>query len=557
MTESVSINTFDPVQTKADEEAMRRGYVFDRKLANRPVKFIEKNVVLTAGDFAGKPFRLLLWQKIILWMIFGWVHGETGARRFREVLVVVPKKNGKTGLWAALLLYLLRSDGEVRPKIHLVAVDSEQAKLTYEEAAEHVAQSPNLKDEFECSEFYKRLRCDATGGEAVVRSAEADNKDGSNLSAVMIDEVHLLTGRRRKVWRVYAGAGATRSRFLRLAISTAGHDRTSVLFEQVKRAWRIEDGESTEDIHFFGKVYGPRDGEAVDPHDEATWFRYNPSLGVTLPLDLFRADYLAAKNSPADFEDFKQRRLNIWGQPTRKFVDLDAWKRCPPRRPLADILASGEPWFAGWDLASTRDLTAWVDVCGTLATGLDVFVKVWLPRKTAEERFKRDGLPYLEWADAGWIELVDEDVLDHQRVIDHAVERYRAVPYRMAYGDFFGAKRFHGELEIAKVPHKIIHQNFGAISSPTKELDRLVSAGLLRHADPEKGENPVLTWAASNAVTIKDSYDNIRIDRDKSSDKIDPMAALVNSVAGVIDDMVERAKAPKPVDNGKIMLIKR
>jgi len=555
MDSTLRIEDFEPVRTETDREAMRRGYVFDRKRANRPVKFIESYLILTAGPFAGKPFRLLDWEREVLWQVFGWVHGETGVRRFREVLIVIPKKNGKTGLLAALILYLLRMDGEARPDIRLVAVDRTQASILHTEAAEHVKHSPRIEDEFECKEYYLTIECEKTGGYAKVCSAEVDNKDGGNLSAVIFDELHLFTGKRRDAWTVFNGAGATRAQPLQLAISTAGHDRTSVLFEQVQRAWRQEDGDpkARDDVHFYGKVYGPRDTDEVDPHDESNWYKYNPSLGHTITYESFKADYLKAKNSPGDFEDWKQRRLNIWGQPARKFIDVLAWDACPPQRTPEEIVASGDPWYSGWDLASVRDLTAWVDVCGTLKDGIDVFCKVWLPRRTAEERSRRDGVSYMRWAEEGWIELVDEDVLDDARVLRHAHDRFAATKFKSAYGDFYGARKFSAGLEASSIPYKIIHQTTGALGGATKELDRLVAGRLLRHKTPDGRPNPVLSWAIANAVTIKDAYGNIRIDRDRSADKIDPAAALVNAIAGLIDRMVEDAKAPKPITSGRII----
>jgi len=530
------VEDFNPVITPSDKEALRQGYRFDPVKADRPVQWIEKHCRLSTGDFADQPMILLDWQKQLLWRVFGWVDVD-GRRRHREVFCEVPKKNGKSGLVSAIVLYLLTYDGEARPKIHVNATDKAQASLIWEEADQMIQRSPDLAKRLESSEHYKRIRYRKNGGIIQTCSSDVDSKDGGNCSAVIFDELHRFTGNRRAAWNVYAGSGAARRQPLKISISTAGEDRNSVMFEQHNRALKIETGELV-DVSFCGVVFGPREGVERDPHDEATWRAYNPSLGHTMDLKGFRADYESARLSPESFNYWKRTRLNIWTQSAARFIDADQWAACEPRRPESEIVEAGELWFAGLDLSSTRDITAFVRTAGNPTHGADVFLKAWMPEEEAERRQKQHGIKYREWADAGFLTLTPGNRIDYDEVIAGIEEDFDRIPFLSLHGDHYNASLVGAKLLAKGLPFAVIRQGFLSLNSPTKEVERLVAIGKLRH-----GDNPVLTWTASNCVAVRDKSNNVMLDKSKSHEKIDPMAALVNSIAGMIDHYVNEAKA--------------
>lgn len=532
------IEDFNPIVTPSDEEAVRRGYVFDPVKADRPVKFIERLIKQSVGQFEGQPLKLLDWQKQAIWRTFGWVDPETGYRRIRELFIEVPKKQGKGEIASALACYMLVGDGEAAPKIALAACDRKQAGQTYKSAERMVRRSPYLSKKLKYSEFYKTIRCPGNDGIIETNSSDADSPDGGNLSCVIIDELHRWTGSKRNAWNVYSGSGAARAQPLKIVISTAGDDRHSVMYEQHQRALKVESGELI-DIGFCGIVYGPREGEEYDPHSEETWFRFNPSLGHTMSLEGFRADYEAAKASPESWNYWLRTRLGVWCQEAARFIDRDLWFVCGKitRRSEPDIESSGDLWFAGYDLASTQDITAWVSLAGNLKAGVDVFLKCWLPEETAEHRTKTDGVPYLDWAEQGFIELMPGSRIDEEVILQFACDEYERLHFQNAYGDWFHATTFGAGLAKRGIPFKVIRQTPVALNAATRELDRLIANGKFRH-----GNNPVLTWSASNAVTERDSNENIKVSRRKSKEKIDPVAAAVNALAGLIDKQVDESK---------------
>jgi phage terminase large subunit-like protein len=525
------------------------GYVFDREAANRPVKFIERICKQSMGEFAGKPLLLLDWQKTALWRTFGWLDSD-GRRRCRELFIAVPKKNGKTELASALSLYMLMGDDEPVARIALAAVDKKQASAMWEEADRMIKASPYLKKHLESSEFHKRIRYGKRQGEIVTHSSDVDSKEGGSLSCVIIDELHLWTKGRRKAWNVYAGSGAARKSPLKVVISTAGNDRESVMWEQTQRAWKVESGELI-DPYLCAVVYGPKPGEDFDPHGEGDWFRYNPSLGHTMSLAGFKADYEAAKNTPSDFADWKQRRLNVWSQKTNRFIDIAAWDRCEPVRTPDEIAASGEPTFAGADLSDCRDMTALSFITGSLATGFDVRIRAWMTKHEAERRHKQYGIPFMLWAEQGYLELCTSSHIDVEEIEAAIEEEYERQPFASLFVDPFNAKRMNSSLHAKGVPVTEIRQGMLSLSPPTKELDRLIAVGEWRH-----GDNPLFTWTASNCEVERDKTNNImfRKPTPTSVEKIDPMAASVNALAAAM--AAELAKQPVYSESPRITWVK-
>jgi len=543
----MDVSEFDPIITPADHEALKQGYIFDASRADRPVRFIERLIRQSVGPFEGQPLILLGWQRQAIWRCWGWVHKETGYRRHRQLFISVPKKQGKGELAAALSCYMLLADNEAAPKIALAACDKKQATQTFEAIARMVRRSEYLSSKLIINEYYKTIKCPENDGIIETHSSDADSPDGANLSCSVIDELHRWTGARRKQWNVYQGAGSARAQPLQIVISTAGDDRQSIMYELYKRAIAVESGELKDDIGFLGIVFGPRDGEEFDPHDEATWFRCNPSLGHTVSLENFRRDYESAKSSgPESWQYFCRTRLNVWSQGANRLISADAWAACPPRRSEAEIVGAGDRWYAGLDLSSTRDITALVKITGSLETGIDVFCKAWMPEEEAIRREKVNGIPLTRWASEGWITLtpgsrIDYDAIQAEIQADHAI-----TPYQSLMGDFFNAQLVGSRLLAAGVPFAVIRQGFLSLNSPTKMLEKLIAEGKLRH-----GDNPLLTWCASNAVAIRDKNDNVMLAKDKSHEKIDPIAALVNAIAALIDAEINQVATPKIITTAK------
>ncbi len=498
-----------------------RGFTFDQARADRVIEFIETFCVMSKGrQWAGRPMQLMEWQKRdILEPLFGWVDDQ-GHRRYRTAFIGTPKKCGKSTMLAALALYFLVADGEPGAEIVSVATDRSSAGIIFREAAAMVRSSPALAKVIEVVDSRNTLVHHASKSRYTVLSSDAQRAEGINAHAVLADEIHAM--RDRRLLDALRYAGSARSQPMLIGISTAGYERgKSVAWEWWQDAERVEANPKSNPT-FFGKLYGA--GPEDDWWDEATWFKANPSLGVTIPLESFRADAMEAKSQSAKLNSWARYRLNCWTTADTRFFHPDAWAACgdPPREPL-----EGRECYGGLDLASTRDLTAVAFCFGPDENGVyDFDLKCFIPMDTAAEREQKDRVPYLQWIREGWIIGTDGNRCDYgvvEQYITEYAERHRL---RRLAGDRWNAASTFTKLQQAGIDVVGYSMGIGSMSAPTKLLDTLVAQKKIRH-----GNNPVLNWAASNCTIRSDPNGNIAPCKVKSTERIDPITASVMALA--------------------------
>lgn len=470
------------------------------------------------------------WQQDYIWRLYGWVHRDTGLRRFDRAYLEVAKKNGKSPLVAAQSLYHLVGDGEPGPEVYINACSREQAGIIYRSAAAMVRQDPELAAMIDPIPSAKRLVLREGDGFLVANSFEADNKDGVESSFTIFDELHRQPN--DDLWDVFQYAGDSRLQPLLVSITTAGSDQRSVCYRQHQKALAVEAG-SDLDVGFLGIVYGPRvkpGGPPPDVDDRRVWRMANPSMGVTIDEEKFAAQLETAKKSPAALANFKRLKLNIWTKEDEKFVDMARWHAQPARRTLEAIEESGDVWCAGLDMAIKTDLNAYVRIAGDIRTGIDVFTKVWIPEDTVVRRSKEEGLPYQQLADDGWVEVVPGSVMDPSIVEEFIEREHERFGLKYVLSDFVNTGAMAPSLVKKGVP--FLHLKPGSMhhTFPTKTLEALILQNLVRH-----GDNPMLAYCAGNAcVDVDPKTDNVMLVKGKSTGRIDAMIALVSAIAGLL-----------------------
>lgn len=325
------------IRSEADEHAVLNGYYFDAARGQHAVDFGETYLCLTEGTWSGQPFRLQTWQYDQLFMpLFGWVHdsdewGKT-VRRFRRAYIQVPKKNGKSPIGAYIGIYMLAGDGEAAPKVFSAATDKEQASIVHEHAITMVEHSPALAEILKINRSTKRIIYPGQNGYYRVLSSAPKRNEGWNGNCCIADELHKWHS--RALFDAVKWMFASRAEPLFFMITTAGNSHTSVCREQYEYACGVRDG------RFFAPEFFPLIYEA-SPQDELsseeTWRKANPSLGHTIKLSDFRADYNEAKTNVGLMEAFKQLRLNVWTTAERAWLPIRDWDAGPQRR--AEIVA--------------------------------------------------------------------------------------------------------------------------------------------------------------------------------------------------------------------------
>ena len=492
--------------------------MFDERKARRVTGFIEC-LKHTKGEFHGKPFKLLPWQERIIRDVFGTVRDDDPTmRQYTTAYIEIPKKQGKSELGAAIALNMLANDDEWKAEVYSCASDRQQAAIVFDVAVDMVKQSPALSKRIKIIPSMKRMVYQPTGSIYQVLSSEVATKHGLNVSACIFDELH--TQPTRALYDVMTqGSGDARKQPLWFFLTTAGTDRNSICWEVHQKALDVLEGRKI-DPRFYPVIFGLPDD--ADWTSEANWYKANPSLGHTITIDKVRDAFHKAQETPADENQFRQLRLNQWVKQSVRWMPMDKWDECGGV--VDPYQLEGRACYAGLDLSSTSDLTALVLVFppSNEDEPYTVMPFFWLPEETLSLRVRRDHVPYDQWAKRGYIHTTEGNVVHYgfiEQFICQLGERYNI---REIAHDRWNATMMVQTLEDDGFTMVPFGQGFKDMSPPTKELMRLVLEHKLCH-----GGHPVLRWNMDNAYVRTDPAGNLKLDKEKSTEKVDGAVALV------------------------------
>lgn len=489
---------------------------YDAAKADRAVTFIE-NLRHTKGKWAGKRFWLLPWQEQIIRDVFGIVD-ERGNRQFRTAYVEIGKKNGKSELAAAVALYLLFADNEPSAEVYGAAADRQQASIVFDVAHQMVQMTPALLKRCKIMAATKRIVNYGNAGFYQVLSAEVGTKHGLNVSGLVLDEVHAQPN--RKLYDVLTkGSGDAREQPLFFLITTAGTDKESICYELHMKALDLLAGRKI-DHTFYPVVYGLTDED--DWHDEANWYKANPSLGQTIQIQRVRDAYQEALDNPAEENVFKQFRLNMWVSSLTRFIPEHIYNL--GNQPIDLEALKSRDCYGGLDLSSTGDITAFV-LMFPPRTPEEKYIMLpffWIPEDTIPQRVRRASVPYDVWYQQGYLMATEGNVIHYgfiEKVIEELGKTYHIL--EIAF-DRWGAVQMTQNLEGMGFTVVPFGQSFKDMSPPTKELYKLLMEGRIIH-----GGNPVMAWMAGNVVVDTDPAGNIKPTKAKSPEKIDGIVAAI------------------------------
>lgn len=469
------------------------------------------------GEWAGQSFDLRPWQDRFIRDVFGTIRPD-GLRQYRTAWLEIPRKNGKTTLAAGIALFMLVGDGEPGAEVILAASDRDQASLSYDIAVGMVRQSAYLRGRLKIVESTRRIVDPATGSYMRAIPADAAGSHGFNCSAIIADEVHAWYG--RELWDVLTTSTGARRQPLTVAITTAGHDRTSLAWELHEYAERVRDG-IVDDPTFYPVIYAAPDD--ADWTDEAVWRDANPALQDFRNIEEMQTLAERAKVTPALQNTFRRLYLNQWTSSETRWLPMDAWEACGGAFDIEAL--RGLDCYAGLDLSSTTDLTAFV-----LAFPVDDEVYVlpyfWAPAETARRAEERDRVPYTTWARQGLITLTPGNAVDYGRVeqdIKNLAKQFRI--RELAY-DRWNASYLIQRLQDDGATVVPVGMGYATMSAPMKHLEELVLTERLVH-----GGNPLLNWQADNLTVEQDAAGNLKPSKAKSRQRIDGMVGLVMALS--------------------------
>lgn len=485
--------------------------------------FCLKYLTHTKAPFTNQPFVLLDWQMDVLRSLFD-TYKPNGLRQYNEAYIELPRKQGKTAFIAAVALYFLIC-GDIGEEIYVAASTRDQAGLLYNAIADFVYNNTALQKDIA---IYKNrtIECKRKRSTLRVLSRDADSAHGLNPSIAICDELHTFPD--SELFDVLKTGQLARPNRLLVSITTAGFNKQSFCYKKHEYAEGVADG-SINDPHFYGKIYGLRDGD--DWTDEAVWYRVNPSLGHTVGIDAMRAAFIQAKNSPTEENAFKTLQLNSWLSTNSTFIPYDIVAKCYDKEmDIADFI--GENVYLGLDLSSTTDLTA---LSATFERDGAYYNFTWafVPRDNIEKRSRVDKVPYLDWERDGVIIPTEGNVIDYRAIVDKIVwlkEQFNIVNLAI---DRWGASQMVVMLQQEDVPVQGFGQGYSSMSVPTKAMQ---SAILSRNI---KFNSVVTLWCFGNAVAEIDAAENIKLiknSRKKNRERIDAAISSIMSLKLAMDD---------------------
>ena len=505
-----AVPDYSPVETAVD-------CWFDESAADTAIEFFSEHLCFIEGEKAGQPFELEVWQKAIVGNLFGWKRPD-GTRRYREAFIFVPRKNGKTPLTAGIINFVAFCDGEPGAQIYSAAGEREQAALVFRHAAGMVHRNKELDKRCRVYRTFKSI--EYYNGDSIYKalSADADTKHGLNAHLIINDELHVQPN--RDLVDTLETSTASRRQPLIIHITTAGFDKHSICYEKYNYACMVRDGQ-IQDSKLLPVIYEMKEGD--DWKDESVWERVNPNLDVSVSRDYLRSACQEAQDIPAKENTFKRLHLNIWTEQETRWLSMDKWNACPE----LELDLKGRSCFAGLDMSSTRDVTAFVMVF-PVDDKYIVVPKFWIPRESAHQRIKRDKVPYDVWAREGYLTMTDGDAVDYSVVIEDVLKECEKYKLEAVAFDRFGFEAIKQRFIGSGMPEdKMISfgQGFVSMSQPMKELEKMVLSGSLIH-----NNHPVLSWMASNVTIRQDEAGNIKPDKKRSIEKIDGVVSLAMAI---------------------------
>lgn len=418
---------------------------FNEKKANKAIKFIENFCHHSEGR--SDLLHLELWQKAIVSAIFGVMDKTTGYRQFREVFIIVARKNGKTLFAAAIAAYMTYVDGEYGAKVYFLAPKLDQADLVYD-AFYQIVQSDD-----ELDSITKRRRSDiyikAFNTSVKKIAFNSKKSDGFNPQLVVNDEMEAWPGDQGlKQYEVMTSALGARKQPLIISIATAGYVNDGIFDELFKRATAFLKGNSREK-RLLPFIYMIDDIEKWDSIEELK--KSNPNLGVSVSAEYYLEQIEIARNSISKKVEFMTKFCNIKQNSAVAWLDYwDVMKCVHEDKPLVLEDFKGCYCVAGIDLSRTTDLTAASIIINR--DGINhVFTRFYMPQKRYEIAINEDNTPYNIYRDRGFLFISGENQVDYKDVYNWLIELvkvYKIKPLKIGY-DRYSASYLVDDLKTA------------------------------------------------------------------------------------------------------------
>ena len=506
-------------------------YFYDPRRANHILEFFENYLHHSKGKCGGQLVKLELWEKAMLATAYGFVDIE-GYRQYRETLLIVGKKNGKSLLASGVGLYMLHADGEPGPEIYAVATKRDQAKIIWQEAKRMVRKSPSLAKR--TRSLVAELDSDWNDGVFKPLASDSDTLDGLNIHCALMDEIHQWKNG-RALYDIIADGVIAREQPMIFETSTAGTIREDIYDDKYEEAERIingyDDPDGYHDEHFLPLIYElDSRNEWTDPN---AWIKANPGLGPIKSKKALADKVEKAKANPALVRNLVCKEFNIRETSSEAWLNFEELDN----RETFDLQKLKPRYgIGGADLSSTTDLTA-AKVIFRVPDDPKLYVlsMYWIAEDLLEKRVKEDQIPYDKWHERGLVRLCPGNSVHAKYVKEWFVEVQEKLDVYIPWigYDSWSAKYWVEDMadyfgKNAMIP---VIQGKKTLSDPMKRLHNDLCSKLVIY-----NNNPIDKWCLANTAYDEDKNGNIQPHKtSKPTRRIDGTAALLDAYTVYLD----------------------
>ena len=499
-------------------------FFFDQKKAARAIAFIQQYCRHHEGPLAPQLITLEVWQKALISVLFGVVDAD-GLRQFREALVVMGRKNGKTLLDAAIACYMMFADGEYGARAYFVSGRLDQARLAFEAYFQMVSKEPRLASKA------KKRRTDvyiAESNSSAMPVAFSERKtDGLNPSFVSLDELASWRGEAGlRQYEVFKSALGARKQPLMFGITTAGYENESIYDELIKRSTAVLNGTSKE-TRLAPFLYMIDDPEKWNDIDEIR--KANPNLGVSVSVDYMLEEIAVAEGSLSKKYEFLCKYCCVKQTASRSWFSAEDVKRMfTDRKPITDF--ANHYGLMGIDLSQTVDLSSCA--CTVEKDGIIwVISHFWMPAERLQEATQRDGIPYRAMVDRGFLTLSGDQFIDYHDVfnwIEKIRKEYKILPLQIGY-DRYSSQYLIQQLEQASYHCESVFQGWN-LTNIEDTFEGMLREGKIKCIDDNDLLKIHMMDAAQQIETGTSAYSRKKLVKLSKNAHVDGVAAILDAM---------------------------
>jgi len=539
-------------------------YYFEPKACLHYVNFFRNHLQHFDGIHAGKPIYFEPWQYFVWGTPFGWLKKEKlqdmHIRRFREVIIIIPKKQGKSIVVAGTMLYMIDFDGWQGAQVYALARNRSHAeKLGYRDAEIMVEQSEELKKRFKTNKgaAHRGVYCDDMRSFIQPLTSKPESTDGLKVHMAANDEIKDWTD--FEIYDVIKQGTAANPNALIANITTAGADMSSLGYEREDYAKKVIEGSIT-DEQTFAVIYtidqSDRDKlekalSKKDPYPdiEPIIKKANPNYNISVGKDYYASEVASAKTSSRNKNRFLTKHLNVWINAMDHYYNMEEWRKCRNEKynDWKEVF-KGKPCYVFIDLQSKKDICPMYALFpdGKTKAGKPKYATFginFLPEYVVSEKLVGKRSEYNAWASSGNFVLTPGKTTDYDYVREELRQWKKLFNIKAVGFDDWGPQVFAEQIERMGLKVLIIKQITKHLSDPMKTIDAWTLDHRITH-----NADPVLFWAMSNVVAKEDANENVFPRKEHTDNKIDPAVALINLVAMELEDplpLTSKRRVPK------------